>query len=333
MPSTQPAVAVVDDTLRDAMLREQLLIATGVPGVYGLGAVFEDTLLRIDGLIGRFGADDRPEVVRFPPILNRRHFAQSGYLTSFPHLAGTVHSFEGTDRMHSELLRAVAEGQDWSAAFPATAVVLTPAACYPVYPLLAGRLPHGGRLFDVMSYCFRHEPSGRSGTDADVSHARVRARRRSGDRDRVARAWRAARRSVVEALRLETRADVASDPFFGRGGKLLAENQRDQRLKIEVLAPVVERRLPDRDHLAELPPGSFRRAFRDRRRDGTVAHTSCVGFGLERMALAMFRRHGSIARTGPEPFERRWTRERAALGDRSRQLPPASGSSRRSRLA
>jgi len=148
MASTQPAVAVIDDALRDAMLRDRLLIATGVPGVYGLGAAFEDTLLRIARLIGRSAADDHAELVRFPPILNRRHFAQSGYLASFPHLAGTVHSFEGTDRVHSELLRAVAQGQDWSAAFPATDVVLTPAACYPVYPLLAGRLPAPGRLFD-----------------------------------------------------------------------------------------------------------------------------------------------------------------------------------------
>jgi len=292
MPSTQPAVAVVDDTLRDAMLREQLLIATGVPGVYGLGAVFEDTLLRIDRLIGRFGADDRPEVVRFPPILNRRHFAQSGYLTSFPHLAGTVHSFEGTDRIHSELLRAVAEGQDWSAAFPATDVVLTPAACYPVYPLLAGRLPASGRLFDVMSYCFRHEPSERA---ERMQMFRMREFVRAGDPETVIEwrdAWRARASEVVEALQLETRADVAADPFFGRGGLLLAESQRDQRLKIEVLAPVSSDDCSTAIISLNYHQDHFGERFGIAAVDGTVAHTSCVGFGLERLALAVFRRHG-----------------------------------------
>ena len=26
--------------------------------------------------------------------------------------------------------------------------------------------------------------------------------------------------------------------------------------------------------------------------DGTIAHTACVGFGLERIALALYHRHG-----------------------------------------
>ena len=292
MASTQPAVAVIDDALRDDMLRERLLIATGVPGVYGLGAAFEDTLLRIDRLIGRFGADDHAELVRFPPILNRRHFAQSGYLASFPHLAGTVHSFEGTDRVHSELLRAVAQGQDWSAAFPATDVVLTPAACYPVYPLLAGRLPASGRLFDVMSYCFRHEPSERA---ERMQMFRMREFVRAADPETVM-AWRESWlprvSQIVEALQLDTRADVASDPFFGRGGVLLAESQRDQRLKIEVLAPVSSDECSTAIISLNYHQDHFGERFAIETAHGAVAHTSCVGFGLERMTLAVFRRHG-----------------------------------------
>ena len=44
-----------------------------------------------------------------------------------------------------------------------TDLVLTPAACYPVYPALAARgpLPAGGLTVDAGgSYVFRHEPSG-----------------------------------------------------------------------------------------------------------------------------------------------------------------------------
>jgi seryl-tRNA synthetase len=39
--------------------------------------------------------------------------------------------------------------------------VLSPAACYPVYPLAASRgiVPPGGLLFDVASDCLRREPS------------------------------------------------------------------------------------------------------------------------------------------------------------------------------
>ena len=40
-------------------------------------------------------------------------------------------------------------------------VVLTPASCYPVYPIIArsGPLPEGGWLVDSASWCFRREPS------------------------------------------------------------------------------------------------------------------------------------------------------------------------------
>jgi hypothetical protein len=30
--------------------------------------------------------------------------------------------------------------------------------------------------------------------------------------------------------------------------------------------------------------------------DGSPAHTACVGFGLERVALALYRRHGLVRR-------------------------------------
>ena len=39
--------------------------------------------------------------------------------------------------------------------------MLSPAACYPLYPLVAtrGRIPAGGLIFDVAADCFRREPS------------------------------------------------------------------------------------------------------------------------------------------------------------------------------
>ncbi len=292
MPTTVPALAVADDTLRDAMVREGLLILTGVPGVYGLGPSFDDTLTRIDRLVGRVGAGDHPEVVRFPPVLNRRHFAQSGYLASFPHLAGTVHSFEGKERAHGELTRAVAQGQDWSASFSPTDVVLTPAACYPVYPLLSGRLPASGRLFDVMSYCFRHEPSERA---ERMQMFRMREFVRAGDPETVIawrETWRSRAAEIVETLQLESRADAAADPFFGRAGVLLAESQRDQGLKTEILASVSGEDCSTAIISLNYHQDHFGERFAITTEDGAIAHTSCVGFGLERMTLAVFRRHG-----------------------------------------
>ncbi len=72
---------------------------------------------------------------------------------------GSIHGFDGTDRDHRALLQKLDEGGDWAEGLAASDLVLLPAACYPLYPMLAGELPEGGRLFDVLGTCFRREPS------------------------------------------------------------------------------------------------------------------------------------------------------------------------------
>jgi seryl-tRNA synthetase len=293
--------------LRDELLRHGLLIATGVSGVYGRGGEFEDTVERVDRLVTTAGAADGAEVMRFPPVLNRAHFERSGFLESFPQLAGTIHSFAGTDEVHRELLRAAENGGDWSATFPATPMVLTPAACYPVYPALAGMLPAGGRLVDVMSYCFRHEPS----DDPErMQMFRMHEHVRLADPETVGtwrEMWRGRAEALAESLALDARCQVASDPFFGRGGKLLAESQRDQRLKLEIVAPIGSTDSPAAIISLNYHQAHFAELFGITTVDAAVAHTACVGFGLERIALALYRRHG---------FDReRWTASvREALG-------------------
>ena len=160
--------------------------------------------------------------MRFPPILNRAHFERSGFLKSFPHLAGTIHSFTGTEQAHRELLRAVEEGEDWSAALPPAEVVLTPAACYPVYPALRARCqPEGGWSTSCRTA---------SGTSRRMIRRGCRCfactstcGRRSGDGRRLARDVARPRAiAFADVARSRRQAEVASDPFFGRGGKLLA---------------------------------------------------------------------------------------------------------------
>lgn len=277
---------------RDELLRHGLLIATSVCGVYGRSGELEDTILRVDRLASQMGAEDEPEVLRFPPALTRADFERSGYLNSFPHLAGAVHSFSGSERAHRDLLQTAADGGNWSAMFPPADIVLTPAACYPVYPTLSGTLPPNGRLVDVMSYCFRHEPSA---DPARMQMFRMHEHVRAADGDTVI-AWREGWLDritrFVETLALDAHAEVASDPFFGRGGTLLAESQRDRRLKLEIVAPIALDDCPTAIMSLNYHQDHFGERFEIRTATGDVAHTACVGFGLERIALALYRRHG-----------------------------------------
>ena len=162
-------MCVVCGDLLDGLFAKGLLFDMGVDGLYGRGGVFEDVVERLGALITRFGGEvpsvdgqgPKAEVLRFPPGMNRRDFERSGYLKNFPDMAGTVHSFSGGDLEHGALLERLHADLDWTGDQRATDVALTPAACYPLYPIVArrGRLPEAGGLYDISSYCFRHEPS------------------------------------------------------------------------------------------------------------------------------------------------------------------------------
>src|SRR5947209_8406875 len=116
--------------LLDQMIASGLLIPTGVEGLYGRSGLFEEVIARFEALVTEIGKADGAEVLRFPPGVSRRLLQTSGYMKSFPQLAGTVHSFCGSDHDHAELLEKIDAGEDWTKDQVATDVALTPAACY-----------------------------------------------------------------------------------------------------------------------------------------------------------------------------------------------------------
>jgi hypothetical protein len=115
-----------------------------------------------------------------------------------------------------------------------------------------------------------------------------------GEADQVAAFLAEAVASVLawlQALKLVGRLETGHDPFFGRAADLLIEQQVQQNLKQELVLDV------DADAEAACFSFNNHRDFFGQRwniRDagGGVAHSACVGVGLERLALAMFHRHG-----------------------------------------
>jgi seryl-tRNA synthetase len=283
-----------NNSLLDNLLRHGYLIDTGVDGLYGRSGLFEDVVARFDDLITRWGGGDQPEVVRFPPAMNRKHFEKSGYLKSFPHLAGTVHSFAGDEKAHASLLDKVSNGEDWTEGQKSTDVVLTPAACYALYPVVAkrGQLSNHGALFDLQSYCFRHEPSKEP---TRMQLFRMREYVRFGTPEQVSEfrtTWLERGQQMMAELGVPLHIDVANDPFFGRVGQMLANNQREQGLKFELLIPINSVESPTACLSFNYHQDHFGKTWGIETPDGAIAHTACVGFGMERVALALFKHHG-----------------------------------------
>ena len=93
-------------------------------------------------------------------------------------------------------------------------------------------------------------------------------------------------------LRSPTSDRKASDPFFGRGGKLMAVSQVEQSLKFELLIPVRSAEEPTACMSFNYHRDHFGTTWNIRTAGNEVAHTACVAFGMDRLAVALFALHG-----------------------------------------
>lgn len=290
---------------RDRLFAAGLLVPTGTEGLYGRSGVFEDIVSALERLVLSAGADQDANIVRFPPVISRSAFEKSDYLRSFPNLTGSVHTFRGDDRDHQQLLRLLESGGDWTAALVSADTALCPAACHPLYATIKGPMPAGGRRWNVYGYVFRYEPS--------VDPARLLAFRQYeyvlvGEPDQAVAhrdTWLQRAVGLLGELGLDVVAEVANDPFFGRAGRMLAANQREENLKYEVLAPTSGAATLTAIASANCHEDHFGAAFSILTETGVAAHSACVGFGVERITLALLWAHGLDPERWPASLKHR----------------------------
>jgi seryl-tRNA synthetase len=286
--------------LYDDLVKHRHIIPVGVQGIFGRGPVFESVLRAFDDLVSRVAADDGAEKMMFPPTLDRKVFEKSEFLDSFPQLAGAVFSFYGNEAQHAQLRERVHAGERWDDLQKMTDVVLTPAACYPAYPSFTGVVPQKGRMVDMQNWVFRHEPSPEP---TRMQAFRVREFIRVGTGDVVVEwrdMWLKRGLDILTGLGMPAKSDVANDPFFGRGGRMLAANQREQKLKFEVLVPVISEENPTAVCSFNYHAEHFGQIFDIKTEDGAIAQTACLGFGMERVVMALFKTHGMDPESWPK---------------------------------
>jgi seryl-tRNA synthetase len=250
-----------------AHLYDALFLPMGVDGVYARTALYLTVRDGLDAYISRL-REPQVEIMRFPPVMSRKQLEKSGYLKSFPNLLGCVCALHGSEASIRSAAERHETGGDWTTSLSASDLVLSPAACYPVYPIVAtrGRLPQGGLQFDIEADVFRHEPS------------------RSLDRLQSFR--------MREFVGLPYSMDVANDPFFGRVGQLMAVSQRQQSLKFELLIPYYPSATPTACMSFNYHREYFGNIWGIRDAQNELAHTSCVAFGIDRLTVALFALHG-----------------------------------------
>jgi seryl-tRNA synthetase len=280
------------ESFYNGLVEHGLIIPSEVQGGYGRSGVFEDILQRFNDLVSRIAKDDGAEPMQFPPIVPRSLIEKVGYMDNFPQLCGSVNSFFGGEKEARALSERVHAGERWEDMLQITESMLTPAACYPVYPMFSGLLRQGGRLVTLVGWVYRHEPSAEP---TRLQSFRMREFIRVGTPDEVLEwrnTWLERGLALLKSLQLPVASDVANDPFFGRAGKIMAASQRDQRLKFEILCPVISVEKPTAICSFNWHQDHFSGTFGIKSSDGATASTACLGFGLERVTLALIKTHG-----------------------------------------
>jgi seryl-tRNA synthetase len=274
-------------------LADQLFERMGVDGVYARTAMYVDLVARLEHYITR-QRDPKAEVMHFPPVMSRKQLEKSGYLKSFPNLLGCVCALHGSESAIRSAVEVAESGGDWTPSLSASDLVLSPAACYPLYPIVAqrGALVPGGLTFDIEADVFRHEPS--SSLDR-LQSFRMREFVKIGVPDEIVEfreKWMAKARLLAAELALPHTLEVANDPFFGRVGQVMAVSQRQQALKFELLIPYYPGAVPTACMSFNYHREHFGQTWGIRDHRGELAHTSCVAFGIDRLAVALFANHG-----------------------------------------
>jgi seryl-tRNA synthetase len=281
-------------TFRARLAEHEWLLPSPSGGLPGLGA---KALVVYDGLAALltsrardlFAAELTP--VRFPPVLAVGVLERNGYVASFPQLLGTIDSFLGGQSGYRTLVSEYDGGGDWQAMLGPTGLALASAACHPLFAQLQGSTADPGKLYELTGECFRHEPS-----DDPMRFVSFRMREyvRLGTEEEAKehrRRWLEIAEEIFGMLELPVEVVPANDPFFGRGGVLLAANQIADEAKFEVVTEVYEGP-PTAIASANFHGEHFGGDFALSLPDGTVAQSACAGFGMERIVLALARRHG-----------------------------------------
>jgi seryl-tRNA synthetase len=292
---TPPGGGAAHGGQADQLISAGWAAAGGVPGTLAWAPRFEAVVADLQQALP---GERSSGPMWYPPVMLRADAERAGYAESFLGLLGSVHALAGHGQ--GEAGPAQSGPPDSSQGFSATEAVLVPAMCYHIYPLLANQAVSRLVTFDLAGYCYRHE---RTHDYGRLRSYRVREHLAVGTAN-AALGWRDEQLELTSAffrrLGLPARVQAATDPFFGRGGRLLKAAQLEQQLKFEFICQIATADPGTAIASANYHKDHFGAAFGIGVPGGGVAHSACLGFGLERIALALIRVHGNHRRNWPD---------------------------------
>jgi seryl-tRNA synthetase len=266
-------------------------------GRLGFGPRLVELMELFDQDIRTIATKMKAQAYQFPTLIGADLLDRCRYLRSFPaSLTMVSHMREDLGAIQDFARTAAWDGGRLTydpQSLSAVECLLSPSVCFHYYALLNDQVLENSRI-TALGKCFRFESRNMSGMER-LWDFTMREIIFVGQPEYVLASREEAIRQVADlldhwALSYEIRS--ASDPFFVDNYAPMATFQLAFELKFEILA-----RLPYAGR--ELAIGSFNyhqdffgRTFNISNRAGTVLHTGCAGWGLERVVLAFLAQHG-----------------------------------------
>lgn len=248
-------------------------------------------------IMQRFAAAFHPREEAYPNVIPLGSLWQANHLSSFPehlHLLSHIESDVGTldgFAAHARQFRvdAIPPGHTTLAA---AQLATNPSTCYHCYAMRAGRDIGTDTTITAITKCHRYEAINHR-QPGRLLEFTMREVIFLGTPDFV-RATRQRSLELVEEIvgRWQVYGAIvtANDPFFSSDFSNKASQQHRLAMKYEYKALLP----PDRPISvlsSNLHGPTFSKAF-DIRQQGRPINTGCIGFGLERFALAIIAQHG-----------------------------------------
>lgn len=266
-------------------------------GRYGFGPKLVALMEYFDVQVRRMATAFQADARQFPSLIGADVLDRCRYLQNFPtslnfvsHLRedyGVLQQFARSARCNGEQL--VSDNVDMSG----IECLLSPSVCFHWYMWLRDSQLREPCAITALGKCFRYESSNLTGLERlwDFSMREIIF---VGPTDYVL----VSRAKLVELsvrflneLGMAYEISTATDPFFVDSYAVQAAYQQGFELKFELLAP-----LPYSGKKLAIGSINYHQDFFGRsfaiESAGKPAHTGCIGFGYERLALAFLAQHG-----------------------------------------